>query len=65
MDYITLSYLYSTLENKVNYRYNIRLQELNSIYIYNFESVAKAIKQNYTNYINFMVKNKVKYKYCT
>lgn len=52
------------LKNKVNYRYNTWRLKLNSICIYNFKSVIKATKYIYTNNIDFIVKNKVRYRYC-
>lgn len=44
MEYTSLGYLYFPLKNKVKYRYIIRLSKLDSIYIYNFESIVEVIK---------------------
>lgn len=65
MDYTRLGYLYFARGNKVNYKHSIYLLRLSSLCIYIFESLAKAIKQSYTNYINFIIEKKLKYRNCT
>lgn len=49
----------------MKYRHNIRSSGLGSIYIYDFKSVARAIKQSYINYIDFMTRSKIKCKHYT
>lgn len=44
MDLIRLDYIHFILKEKVECRYSTWLSKLDSIYIYNLKSIAKAIK---------------------